>query len=453
MAYTTSITSGPVDIDLDIEKAKRDMEDAMLQEQNLPTEIDVQPPGTLAIDIPPPPPAPPNDGIQNMIGEMWETGKNLETPNVKYVNTPTGMEKVQLDPVSKVDPATGQVDLSGLDPIRDVNASQIDLGALGGVDPAVRAQQMRNLDFLNAQIEGTAPSVAQQQLQSGREANIAATMAAASSARGGANPLLQRGAMQSAAEMNAAANKEAALQRMQEQMFASGLLAEQAQGMADTDTQLAAQRLSALSDNAKFEMQAGIQNAQSDMVKYQSGTNAMIASADNATKTGIANMRAELDHAIAQGKISREEAEQVFDAKVKTMIVNADLQKLDVNTQVAMQELMNKYLAQGVDAAIAYQHAMNEAESILSGERMAREAGRKDDTRFGQGMLSKVTEGALKYAVPVAATAFAGPAAGVGASALMDNVVEEEGLEDFDTDEYEDPYNNDSSTRFLEDDL
>lgn len=100
-------------------------------------------------------------------------------------------------------------------------------GGAGGFNSnpsAYQNAQMALINQLQRQSSGTGPSVAANQLRVGQEANLAATIAAANSARGGANPGLARAAMQSNAEAQGRAAQEAATARLQEQLSSQGLL-------------------------------------------------------------------------------------------------------------------------------------------------------------------------------------------------------------------------------------
>lgn len=153
-------------------------------------------------------------------------------------------------------------------------------GAAPTNDP-FRAQQLAAVSQLQQQANGTGISVAQNQLQQGQQANIAATMAALASQRGQANPLAQRQAMQSMGDTNAQTNQQAATARLQEQLQAQGLLGTMAsQGRAgDVATQQTAlqgagldlQAQQATADNTIKAQQATaqIQQAHDDLLaKY-----------------------------------------------------------------------------------------------------------------------------------------------------------------------------------------
>jgi hypothetical protein len=97
-----------------------------------------------------------------------------------------------------------------------------------------RAQQMALANALQGQAYGTAPSIAQAQLQAGTDANIAQQMAMAQSGRG--NPALaQRLAMQNAAGAQQTMAQQATLARLQEQQQAQQNLANLLSGTRSQD--------------------------------------------------------------------------------------------------------------------------------------------------------------------------------------------------------------------------
>lgn len=146
-----------------------------------------------------------------------------------------------------------------------------------------------NLEMLQKLAAGQGGSVAQNQLQQGREANIAATMAQAASQRGGFNPLLARQALQSGAAQNAQANQQAANLRLQEQMAATGQIAQQGTAMRGQDI--------------------GVSQANAQMQ----------------TQTSLANTQAQLQQALAQGQISAQQANQIYQTQAQAMAATEQL--------------------------------------------------------------------------------------------------------------------------------
>lgn len=89
-----------------------------------------------------------------------------------------------------------------------------------------RSDQKDLAAMLQARAAGTAgPSIAEQQLQAGREENLKAALAQQASMRGGYNPLAQRQALNQAAMGGQQVNQQAALLRSQEQQQAENSLA------------------------------------------------------------------------------------------------------------------------------------------------------------------------------------------------------------------------------------
>lgn len=134
--------------------------------------------------------------------------------------------------------------------------------SIGADNPYTSAQQ-NLMSLLQQQASGQGPSVAANQLAAGQEANIAATMAAINSARGGASPALARQGLQTAAEVQGGLAQQAATARLQEQQAAAGLLGtvagqgrQQDIGMATTDAQIQADLVKAQAQIASQETMA-----------------------------------------------------------------------------------------------------------------------------------------------------------------------------------------------------
>jgi len=224
------------------------------------------------------------------------------------------------------------------------------------------------LTQLSNQAQGVGPSVAGTQLQQGREANLAAIMAQAQSSRGGFNPLVARTAMQTGAEMQAKANQEAALQRLQEQQAAQQLL-------STTGTTMRGQDYAAGTTDAQLKTTVALQNASKD-----------------------------LEQKIAQGQITASEAAQLRDAIQKANMFNAtQTQDADLQTQTLkrgqLADLMNY---------ITGKNAQTSAEEI---------AARQSSTQKNASMLSSLGSAgaaALPYLGQVFGAAGSVAGAGVG---------------------------------------
>lgn len=151
-------------------------------------------------------------------------------------------------------------------------------GMAAPADDPFRTGQTQLLTQLQAQAAGTGPSIAQNQLKMGQEAALAQNLALANSARGGANPMAARAALQQNAQQAGGMAMDAANLRMAEQQQAQALLGQvTGQGRAgDLGTQqLAQQGAIAQQDLAAKYAQMGMsaqqanQQAAIDLAKLQ----------------------------------------------------------------------------------------------------------------------------------------------------------------------------------------
>lgn len=104
----------------------------------------------------------------------------------------------------------------------------------------IQPKQRSFLDTLEKQASGQGPSLAVEQLKQAQNRSLAQQMAAAQSARGGNPALLQRQAMQNAAQNNTAMAGQATQARMQEQLQAQQMYGNQVnlmQGNSDQRVQ------------------------------------------------------------------------------------------------------------------------------------------------------------------------------------------------------------------------
>lgn len=120
---------------------------------------------------------------------------------------------------------------------QQVQAAQI---ATGPQDQ-FRAAQMGLLSQLQNQAAGQGPSLAQMQLKSANDRNLAQAMAMAAT-RGGGGGLALRGLQQQRADLGAQAGQQSAMLRLQEQQQAQGALAGLAGGARGQDIGLATQQ-------------------------------------------------------------------------------------------------------------------------------------------------------------------------------------------------------------------
>lgn len=180
-----------------------------------------------------------------------------------------------------------------------------------------QAAQAGLMQRLTAQSQGQGPSVAEMQLKQAQEANIAATMAQLASARGGANPMLQRQAMTTSADIQAQTARDAAAARMQEQLAAQGLLGQVSGQAAGQGIQARSQDMSLATNQAGLNQDAALAgfNAQTDSNKtlFLAQQQAQVAHADLAAKYAAmgltaqqANQQAalEVEKMIMEGKLA-----------------------------------------------------------------------------------------------------------------------------------------------------
>lgn len=235
--------------------------------------------------------------------------KYFSGPKANKVTTPgaTDTSVIDVRNINPNDPAL-QVQAAQVNPFAPINATQI-----AAFDPAQAAQIQAGGNFnqamaaqsgllgqLQGQAAGTAPSIADMQMQRGMEANLAATRAQLASARGGTNPLLARQTMQTSADIQAKTAQDAAMARLQEQMAAQ-------------------QQLATVSGQAR--QQSFEEAAQQAQMQQQ---------------VNLANMQGNLQRAIAQGQITASEASQMYQAEVQRSMQNAQLQQ-----QAAIQNSNN----------------------------------------------------------------------------------------------------------------
>ncbi len=155
------------------------------------------------------------------------------------------------------------------------------MAGAGAADP-FRQGQMQLMQQLQNQAAGTGPSIAGNQMQQGQEAALAQNIAMANSARGGANPLMARQALQTNAMQGGKMAADMSNLRLQEQMQAQQMLG----GIAGQGRQgdLGQNQLAV---DAQYK-QAGIQQAYADLqAKYA----AMGLDADKANQAAMIEMQ------------------------------------------------------------------------------------------------------------------------------------------------------------------
>jgi hypothetical protein len=202
--------------------------------------------------------------------------------------------------------------------------------------PDATAAQNALMAQLAGQANGTAPSLAQNQLQQGQQANIAATMAALASQRGQANPLAQRQAMQQMGDINAQTNQQAATARLQEQAQAQGLLGQVSGQAVGQGLTARGQDIGIAGQNAGFQQEAG-----------------------------LAGYQGNLQTNLAQGQIGATQAGQLFGAQQTAGALNAQLTS---QQQAQYNTLMAQYAQMGLSTDQANQQATIEVQKIKSAQ-------------------------------------------------------------------------------------
>ena len=142
-------------------------------------------------------------------------------------------------------------------------------------EQAIRAQQAGLANALQAQAAGTAPSLAEQQLARQNEQAVRQQLALAGSQRGITPAMAQRQAAMNIASLSAEQGQRAAELRIQEQQAARGQLADVLGQTRNMDVNLAGQQ-------AQFQQQAGLQNAETDAQRA-------LAQAQLTQQAGLAN--------------------------------------------------------------------------------------------------------------------------------------------------------------------
>lgn len=168
-----------------------------------------------------------------------------------------------------------------------MQAAQLDTGP----QAEMRARQTAFLDQLNAQLRGEGPSVAEQQMKRGLDANLAQAASLASVQRGVSGGLAQRqlGQQRAAASQQAAA--DASMLRAQEQLNAGGLMSQTLAGVRGQDLSLA---------DAQAQLEQGARGANMAALNQYG-----LAQAGFNQQTGLANQQAQLA-ALAQNDAFRQ---------------------------------------------------------------------------------------------------------------------------------------------------
>ncbi len=268
---------------------------------------------------------------------------------------------------------------------------------------------------LALQSQGQGPSVAGSMLKQGQDANLAAVMSQLASARGGANPLLQRTVAQTSAEINAKAAQDAATARLQEQLQAQGLLGQvsgQSAGQGLTqrgqDVGLATNQAGLTQQSILAGHSAGVQgslaNAEfiQDAAKtaYQGQLQGALTNAGFVQDVGMAQYDAARDAALANAGYAQDAAKTGFETQVAAardqFMAEAEAGRLDAQMQGQYNELILKYQTLGLSAEQSKQQAAIDILRITTGVEMAattadtaaREAEKERKNRLLGGILS-----------------------------------------------------------------
>lgn len=228
---------------------------------------------------------------------------------------------------------------------------------------------------LAARASGQGPSIADMQAQQARQQGQAQIMAQLASARGGANPLAARTAMNATTTQNAQINRDAMMAKIAEQQNAQSLLGQVAGQGRGQDIQQATS-------------QAQL-NQEADLTKY----------------------KGQLDQAVAQGQLDQRTAESMFTEANQNARVNAQMGQ-------AFNESRAKYAAMGLDADKANQMAAMDIERM----RQSGALGQADLTMKGNAAKQQAQSGLLSGAAGVLGTVagayFGGPAGAAAGSQL-----------------------------------
>lgn len=203
-----------------------------------------------------------------------------------------------------------------------------------------RENQLALAQQLMGQASGTGPSVAENQFRAASEQNLAATLAAANSARGGANPALQRAALQANAQTQGQMAQDVATQRMQEQMQAAGLLGQVAASGRGQDSELASQQ-AALNQQAAL---AGYQgNLQTNLAQAQIDAQMQQQFTDTQAKYAAMGLDAQKANQLAALEVEKLKYEAGADYAKMKMAADAQNQGMIGNLVSAFGGLMSSF--------------------------------------------------------------------------------------------------------------
>lgn len=240
----------------------------------------------------------------------------------------------------------GRVNLSQAAP----NVANVNFDINNPYSADAKAAQTALMSRLAQQSMGQGPSVAEDQLKRAQEANVAAVMSQLASARGGANPLLARTAMQTSADLQAQTARDAATARLQEQLQAQGLLGQVANQSATQGIQERGQ------DMGLATTQAGFQQGANDAA-FNAAVQADLTSYDADVKAALANAGYAQESNLAKYGADTTAARDLFGAQQQKALTDAEL-------GAAYNDLVAKYAGMGMDAQRANQQAAIDVEQI-----------------------------------------------------------------------------------------
>lgn len=137
-------------------------------------------------------------------------------------------------------------------------AATINFDGSKAYNPDATAAQSALIQQLLNQSQGVGPSLAENTLRQGQEANLNAVMAQLASSRGGANPLMQRQAATAIQDINAQTARDAADARLKEQMAAQGLLGTVSGSAVSQGLTARGQDIGLATGQAGLDQQAGL---------------------------------------------------------------------------------------------------------------------------------------------------------------------------------------------------
>lgn len=251
-----------------------------------------------------------------------------------------------------------------LAPLGALSPAQINIDSGAGSMTAYQNQLAHNLAL---RASGQGPSIVDQQAAQARQQNQAAIMAQLASARGGANPLTTRTAMQANVQGNAQLDRDTMMAKIQEQQQAQQLLGQVAgQGRAN-DIQLGTS-------------QAGF-NQQANITGYQTAADYAKTQAQMNQDTALAQYKGNLDRAVAQGGLDQRTAEMMYSQANENARLNAQMGQAFTDTRM-------RYIQMGLDVDKANQLAALQ----VNQQRMTGQLGQADiaakANAANKGMLS-----------------------------------------------------------------